>query len=147
MSNVNALYHIVFSTNQRRMTITDQYREDLYRFIWNIITERKCKLLRIGGIANHLHILLSLNPTVALSDLVREIKAKSSGWLRKDLRFPDFDGWGKEYFAATIAYNDRFSVIEYIKGQKEHHSVKSFREELISFLEAEGIDMTYIKFD
>lgn len=108
------------------MTLTNEYREDIYRFIWKIVKEKNCRLLRIGGIPNHIHILLDLNPTLALANVVRDIKAKSSGWLRKDSRFPHFTGWSKEYFAASVSNADKDAVIEYIKNQQEHH--KTHRE-------------------
>lgn len=139
MSHVNALYHIVFSTYERQMTITNDYREDVYRFMWNIIKEHNCKLLRIGGIPNHIHILINLNSTVALSDLVRDLKAKSSGWIHRDARFPLFNGWAKEYFAATISYKGRYGVIEYIKNQQEHHNIRKFEDEILKMMDAEGM--------
>ena len=143
MSHVNALYHIVFATYERRMTITNEYREDVYRFIWSIISEKRSNLLRIGGIANHIHILLNLHQSVSLSDMVRDIKAKSSGWLRKDNRFPYFEGWAKEYFAATISFDDRHRVIEYIKGQQQHHNIQTFDDEYNEMLSSEGLEMPY----
>lgn len=124
------------------MTISNEYREDVYRYIWKIIDVNNCKLLRIGGIPNHIHILLNLHPSVSLSALVRDIKAKSSGWLRKDVRFPRFDGWAKEYFAATVAYKDRLPVIDYIKNQQEHHGLRKYEEELALLLNREGIQPT-----
>ena len=56
MSTVNALFHIVISTKYRKMTLTSVYRKDLYRYMWSLIEEMHCKLLRIGGIENHVHI-------------------------------------------------------------------------------------------
>ncbi len=74
MSKVKALYHIVFCTKRRQMTISETHSEDVYRFIWNIIKESRSKLLRIGGIQNHIHLLIDLNPSIALSSLMRDIK-------------------------------------------------------------------------
>ena len=70
MSKVVAYYHIVFCTKRREMTIPLQYKEDVYRFIWKIVSENKSKLIRIGGIQNHIHIFLDLHPTVALANIV-----------------------------------------------------------------------------
>lgn len=142
MSRVNALYHIVFATQNRRMTIANDHREDLYRYIWRIITERNCRLIRIGGIPNHLHLLINLHPTVALSELIRDIKAKSSGWLRRNPDFKVFDGWAKEYFAATVAYKDQGGVIEYIKGQQDHHRITAIEQEIREWMEHEGLHLT-----
>lgn len=142
MSHVNALFHIVFATNNRELTITNQYREDLYRFIWKTLTEKKCKLIRIGGIPNHIHLLIDLHPGISLSEIVRDIKAKSSGWLKKDYRFPKFIGWAKEYFAATVSYADRNNVIEYIKTQQEHHRVHDYSDEIVDLLARVGMQIT-----
>lgn len=129
MSKVNALYHIVFCTKGRAMTIEDRFKEHLYRFLWKLIEQKGCHLYRIGGIPNHLHILLDLNPRVALSDLVRDLKANSSAWMKREMMFPNFNGWGKEYFAATVSYSDRNSVIEYIKSQQTHHGFTDCADE------------------
>lgn len=67
MSKVNALYHVVFNTYERRPTVTFSKRDSLYRFIWDLLTERNCKLLRINGVENHLHMLIDLHPTLSLS--------------------------------------------------------------------------------
>ena len=131
MSRVSALYHIVFCTKHRRFTITEAFLEDVYRYIWSETRNLDCKLLRIGGIPNHLHLLIDLHPSVSLSDYVKTIKAKSSFWLRRDTRFSDFDGWAKEYFAATLSADGRNAVTEYISSQKEHHGRVSFDDELV----------------
>lgn len=141
MSKVNALYHIVFGTKERKMTISNDYREELYRFIWKLITEHNCRLIRIGGVADHVHILLDLHPTVALSALVRDIKAKSSGWLRQDCRFPYFEGWGKEYFAYTIGYKAKSVIIDYINSQQSHHSNMDYSTEIKLLADNAGLQI------
>lgn len=141
MSKVNVLYHIVFCTKNRDMTLDRQPREQLYRYIWKMIQERKCHLYRIGGIENHVHILLNLNPTVALADLMRELKANSSGWLKWNPLFPNFKGWGKEYYAATLAYADRNRVIDYIRDQEIHHNGENFDKEIKGLCNTEGMTL------
>ncbi len=140
MSKVTALYHIVFATKNREMTLSPNHIEELYRFIWSVITESNSSLYRIGGIANHIHILLKLNPTVALSTLVRDIKSRSSRWLKLSGNFPDFISWGAEYYASTIGFADKAPVIEYIKNQKEHHLCKSLDEEFKELMHSTGLD-------
>ena len=130
MSKVAAYYHIVFCTKNREMTLPLQHIEDLYRFIWKIISDSKCTLIRIGGIQNHVHILHDLNPVVSLSKLLQNIKANSSGWLMHDVRFPCFAGWATGYYASTISPEQRHTVIEYIRNQREHHLRRPFSEEM-----------------
>ena len=120
------------------MTIPLQYKEDLYRFLWKEIKEKNCKLLRIGGIQNHIHLLIELHPATALSVLVRDLKSRSSGWMRKDSRFCNFRGWASEYFAATISYEHKDRVIEYIKDQEAHHRVCSPDDEFHELYKAAG---------
>lgn len=72
------LYHLVFSTKHHEPVLAKPRREEFYRFIWGVLRHRNCHLYRIGGIEDHVHILTSLHPTVALSDLIKEIKTASS---------------------------------------------------------------------
>lgn len=130
MSKVKALYHIVFCTKDRQMTIPLAYKEDLYRFIWRKLDDHSCKLLRIGGIQNHVHILLDLHPTVALSKLMQSIKGSSSNWMKSEPRFPHFDGWGKDYFACTLSPEARVPLINYIKNQETHHLAEPIDSEI-----------------
>ncbi len=140
MSKVQAFYHIVFCTKGRESTIPEQFKEDLYRYIWKEIVSSKCKLLRIGGIANHIHILLELNPMVALSPLIQNIKSRSSGWMKSDSRFNQFKGWGTGYFAATIGTEAKSSVIQYIKSQHEHHKTVDLDQEFRKIYAYSGFD-------
>ena len=129
MSKVLALYHIVFTTKRREPTLPSDIRDDLYRFIWKETTDNGCVLLRIGGMADHIHMLVNLHPSIALSDFMRNIKSKSSSWMATDRRFRSFDSWGRGYFAATISYESRENVIEYIRNQQQHHSFMSADDE------------------
>lgn len=130
MSTTLSLHHIVINTYCRKMTISQTHCEDLYRYIWDLLKEKKCKLLRIGGIENHVHIFIDLHPSVSLADIVGEIKRKSSLWMKKSGMFPYFEGWGKEYFSFSKSVADKATVIEYIKGQPEHHKRISFENEI-----------------
>ena len=138
MSTVNALYHIIINTHRRQMTIPENCCDDLYRYIWGIIKNHNCVLYRIGGIQNHIHMLIQIHPDVNLSSLVRDIKASSSKWAKGNPSFPNFVGWGKEYGAFTCSYNDKDRLISYIKGQRVHHKVQSFEEEFKSIIIESG---------
>ena len=91
-----------------------------------------CALRGPGGVADHVHLLVSLKPTSCLSDFMRELKKSSSNWLRES-KCPGFH-WQEGYAAFTVSASARASVRAYIANQEEHHRVKSFREELIDFL-------------
>ena len=140
MSKVVALYHIVINTKGRLMTIRREHCEDMYRMITSVIKRNNCVLYRIGGIENHIHILLDLSPTVTLSHLVWDIKRSSSDWAKKSGLFPEFMGWGKEYGAFSISVTHRDSVIEYIKSQPIHHGRVSFEDEYRHLMERNGVE-------
>ncbi len=132
MSTTSSLHHFVFNTYKRRMTIPHRHETDLYRYIWNLLAVKKCHLLRIGGIENHIHIFVDIHPTISVAQLAGELKRKSSLWMKQSGLFPGFEGWGKEYFAFSKSANERNTTIEYIKRQREHHNKVSFENEIMT---------------
>ncbi|MCL2796667.1 MAG: transposase [Firmicutes bacterium] len=133
------LYHIVCRTKGSERTICPEHREDLFRYIWGIVKNKDCVLFRVNGMEEHVHILSDLHPSLALADYVREIKVASSKWMKESGFFPDFKGWGIKYCALTYSYNDRETIIDYIKNQQEHHKQESFQEEIRRFFKEQGI--------
>ena len=140
MSAVSSMYHVVINTYRRQMTIPDETSEHLYRYIWSIVKSRGCRLYRINGIGNHIHMLIELAPTVALSDLVRDIKQGSSKWAKEQVYFPQFSGWGKEYGAFSCSSRDKEAITNYIINQREHHKSRTFEDEFKSMLELSGVE-------
>ena len=130
MSKVISLHHIVFGTKSRIPSIDANKCEELNRFIAKTIEEQKCHLLRVNNVPDHVHILFDLNPRVALADCVAKIKALSSGWMKRSGLYPLYMGWGDGYYGASISFNHRDPVIEYIKNQQIHHQNKGFEEEI-----------------
>ena len=139
MSHVCAIYHIVISTYCRRMTICEEHKRDMFKYIFGVIRRYNCYLYRMNGYGNHIHILLHLHPSVALATLVQSIKQGSSRWGKNDGRFAMFEGWGKEYFAATLSYDQLPSVIAYIRNQEGHHAFVSLEEESRELCKADGM--------
>ena len=140
MSAVSSIFHVDINTYRRQMTIPDETSEHLYRYIWSIVKSRGCRLYRINGIGNHVHMLIELSPTMALSDLVRDIKQGSSKWAKQQVYFPQFSGWGKEYGALTCSGRDKDAIINYIINQREHHKSKTFEDEYRNLIEAYGLE-------
>ena len=124
------LYHIVWRTKYNIPAINHKHCDDLYRYIWGITQNKKCKLFRINGVEDHIHILSDLNPSLALADYIKDVKIASSKWLRSNQNFPEFQGWAKSYCAITYSVNEKETLINYIKNQKEHHKKETFREEV-----------------
>ena len=133
------LYHVVFSTKDRERVLSKAGRDDLYRFIWGVLKERESHLYRIGGVDDHVHMLISLHPSIALADLVKEIKTASSKWIKGTGVFPIFTHWQPGYGAFTHSLAEKDDLIEYIKSQEEHHKVVSFREEYEALLKKAGL--------
>ena len=117
-------YHIVFSTKHREPVLRADDKEELFRYIWGIIRNKNSHLYRINGVEDHLHILSSLHPSVALGDFIKDIKVASNGWIKEQQLFPLFNGWQDGYGAFTASHPDKDRLIGYIKNQQEHHRKK-----------------------
>jgi len=133
-------YHIVFSTKDRQPTLTDNRRQDLFRYICGILKNRQSHLYRINGVKDHLHILTSLHPSVSLAGLVKDVKTGSSLWIKKEGVFRMFSHWQDGYAAFTHSKPKIDRLIEYIKGQEEHHRRTTFVEEYRELLKEAGIE-------
>mgnify|MGYP002623276527 CR=1 FL=1 len=103
MTKVVSLHHIIINTKSRLMTIQAEHSEDMYRFITSVVKRNNCVLYRIGGIQNHIHMLIDLAPTVTLFLLMWDIKRSSSDRAKQSGFFPQFVGWGKEYGAFSVS--------------------------------------------
>jgi len=133
-------YHIIFSTKLRKRSIKNENCELLYKYIWGIINKRKCKLYRINGVEDHIHIFSDLHPSISLADYVRDIKVNSSIWMKDSGLFPMFESWQDGYSAFTYSIKEKDVIINYIKSQKEHHQKETFEQELIRLLKENEID-------
>lgn len=140
------LYHFVFCTHNRQNTLPTDHHEELYKFIWGIIKNRKGVLYRINGTENHLHILSDLHPTVSASDFIKEIKTGSNLWMKESGKFPNFTSWAEGSCMVTYSLRDKDMIVDYIKKQKEHHKTTSFEDEYRELLKEHGIawDEKYI---
>jgi putative transposase len=139
-SYTNLLYHIVFSTKDRRPLITPVCDIRLYDYIGGTVRSLGGICLELNGTEDHVHLLAKLRPDRAVSDVLRDLKANATGWMH-DV-FPslkDFS-WQRGYGAFTVSHSNVHEVRRYIARQKEHHQKVSFRDEFIQFLKANGIE-------
>jgi putative transposase len=134
------LYQIVYSTKNREPVLEKQNRQTLFKYIWGVLNNRKCHLYRINGIEDHLHIVTHLHPSVALADLVKDIKISSSGFIKDNSLFKSFDGWQEGYGGFTYSIKDKNNLIEYVKNQEEHHAKISFVDEYKLLLKEHEIE-------
>lgn len=133
------IYQIVFGTKNREPTLTKENRDELFKYIWGLLENKKCHLYRINGVEDHLHIVTHLHPTVSLASLVKDIKLASTEYIKVNQLFKSFKGWQDGYGAFTYSIKEKERLIAYVKNQEEHHRVKTFREEYISLLEEHGV--------
>ncbi len=130
-------YHLIFATKNREPNISPAWRAGLHSYLGGIVKGLDGHPEGIGGVADHVHLLVSLKPTACLSDFMRELKKSSSAWVRES-KLPGFQ-WQEGYAGFTVSASASESVQRYIANQEEHHRAKSFREELVEFLEKSGV--------
>ena len=149
MSYTNLVYHIVVRTYRSIPAIHEEHERELYAYIMGFVNNHKGKLYRIGGMPDHIHMLLSIPPDVAVSEFVRKMKFATGGWLKKSHLFPLFEGWGEGYAAFTYSKDQIPVVKQYIMNQKEHHKVQTFAQEYRQFILENGgaIDEKYFLSD
>ena len=133
------IYQIVFSTKYRHPVLEKQHRKKLFRFIWGILKNNNCHLYQINGVEDHLHILVDLHPSIALADLIKDIKLGSSSHIKEQQLFAGFTGWQEGYAAFTYSRKEKERLVTYVKKQQEHHKILSFKEELIGLLQEHGV--------
>ena len=141
MSYTNLVYHIVFRTYRSENTIVEEHERELYAYIMGIVNRLNGKLYRIGGMPNHIHMLVSVPPNISLSEFMRRIKRSASEWLNTNPHFPQFSGWGQSYAAFTYSHADIPVIKSYIMGQKEHHRGVVFEGELRELMAREGVEI------
>ena len=132
-------YHLVFSTKDRIPMIHADWRNDLHSYLGGIVKKLQGVPVKIGGIDDHVHLLIGLKATHCLADVLREIKKGSSEWVHEELQKKLFS-WQPGYGAYTVSPISLKSVSGYIEKQEEHHRKKSFQEEYIEMLEAGCIE-------
>ena len=140
------LVHVIFSTKGRTPSLDDELRPRLFAYMGGIIRELGGVPLIVNGVADHLHELLSLPPTVALADMMRTQKANSSKWVHEQWPRREAFAWQAGYGAFSVSQSNLEAVRTYIANQEEHHQRVTFQEEFLAFLKRHGIayDERYI---
>ena len=115
------IYQIVFSTKNRHAVLTEPNSLELYLYIGGILKAKRCNYMAINGVEDHLHIITSLHPTIALANLVKDIKVATSLWIKERSFFPGFYGWQEGYGAFTYSVDAKENLTKYVNNQKIHH--------------------------
>lgn len=121
-NKLSLFYHLVWSTWDRAPLITPDIEKILYREIEHEVLLMKCKVLAIGGIEDHVHLLLEMPPTISVSQSVKQIKGASSLFVNDTLRPTHKFKWQASYAAFSVSRWDTETIIGYIGKQKEHHA-------------------------
>ena len=136
----SCLMHYVFSTKNRRKTISSELRERLWPYLGGIARENDMKALAVGGTDDHVHILVSLPATVSVSKAIQLIKGGSSKWIHETFPFHADFAWQEGYGAFSIGTSGVKDTMRYVDAQEEHRRTKTFEEEYLAFLKKHDIE-------
>lgn len=125
---------IVFAVKGRQNIVLRQNKEELHKFITGTVQNKGAKLLAIHCMPDHIHLFIGFGPTLTISDLVRDVKANSSSFIKEKGWCRTFS-WQEGYGAFTYGQSQVKDVIQYVLNQEEHHRKRSFREEYVLLLE------------
>ena len=139
-SFTSILIHCVWSTKKREPFLSSEVRHRLWPYLGGIARENKMKALAIGGVADHVHMLISLPGTLSVSKALQLLKGNSSKWIHDTFpKILSFE-WQEGYGAFSIGVSGIDATVAYIRDQPEHHRTRSFREEFSTMLQRHGFD-------
>ena len=140
MSYVCSYAHCVFSTKDRRPFITPGFRDQLWPYLGGIARENDIKALSIGGVEDHVHLLLSLPATMPIAKAMQLIKGGSSKWVHETFSEQRLFAWQAKYGAFSVSVSQVDRIISYIENQETHHRKTTFQEEFIALLKRHRIE-------
>lgn len=126
--------HCVFAVEGRQNLLKKPWRDEVFKYISGIINNKGHKPIIINGVGDHAHVFIGLKPSVAVSDLIRDIKNNSSNFINDNRWVVGKFSWQKGYAAFSYGQSQVKNVYDYIKSQEEHHRKRTFKEEYIDFL-------------
>jgi putative transposase len=133
-------YHIIFSTKNREPWIFPDIEQRIWRFMGGIARKHRMTALQIGGIEDHIHALVTAPPTLAPCQIAQLLKGESSKWIHGQFHKLKGFAWQDGYGAFSVSRSKIPEVRAYIQNQREHHRKRTFQEEYLEFLQANGID-------
>ena len=134
------LYHVIFSTKDRAKLITRDMQPRLWAYMGGIVRTAEAEALSIGGIEDHTHMFLKVPPRLALSEVVRDIKAYSSKWVSKEFGMRGKFAWQTGFAAFSVSQSKAANVLEYIATQEAHHHGDDFKAELLKLLKRHEVE-------
>lgn len=136
----SCLFHVVFSTKERRPLISPAMQARLWGYLGGIARKNRIHALAIGGTADHIHMLLAVPPEMPLAKALQLIKGGSSKWVHETYPSHRLFAWQEGYGAFSISISHLKETIRYIEEQEEHHRRKTFQEEFLAFLKKHNLD-------
>ena len=137
-STLSLHYHLIFGTQNREPWIAPTWRPRLHAYLGGILSSLDAVPEAIGGVDDHVHLLVGLRATHTLATVLREMKTASSRWVHEEIHLREF-AWQEGYGAFTVSASQIESVRVYIMGQEEHHRTRSFQEEYVALLQKSGV--------
>ena len=135
------LYHIVFSTKDRRPLLRDdEFRDSVWRYMVGIVGNLEGHAFRVGGYFDHAHLLVRIPAKIAVADFVRQLKSSASKHINEQRELPVKFHWQDGYGAFTVSRSKVDAVVAYIDRQMEHHSTRTFQEEFLEMLAANEVE-------
>ena len=126
--------HAVFAVEGRQSLIAPEHKIEIYKYMTTVVQNQKNKVMAINGMPDHVHLLIGLNPDIALSDLVRDAKAAASNLINDKRWVRGHFNWQREYGAFSYSKSQVPRVARYIEDQERHHAKRSFRDEYEALL-------------
>jgi len=131
--------HVIFSTKERRAILRPEVRDALLHYVHGVARNVGVEIVRANAVGDHVHMLLVVKPAVAVSDVVRAIKANASRWIHETYADLGDFAWQSGFGVFSVSESAVAEVVAYIGGQEEHHRRVPFAEELRRFLDRHGV--------
>lgn len=133
------LVHVVYGTKRREPFLVQEIRNEVFAYMGGIVHELGGAPLAIGGMTDHVHLLVEIPPALSVVELLRVVKTNSSRWVHEKWPNRKRFSWQTGYAAFSVSQSNASGVIRYIRNQKSHHQKVSFRDEYLAFLKKHEI--------
>src|SRR5262245_44221993 len=136
-SLARVLVHLVFSTKNRQPFLRPEVRDRTFEYLGGILNALDCPVVKVGGVADHVHLLFVLGRTVAISTAVEEVKKEPSKWAKTHVDRGFY--WQNGYGIFSVSPSQTPMVVTYIANQDRHHKERTYQDELRELLEKHGV--------
>jgi putative transposase len=127
--------HLVFAVKFRECLLNKQQRDEIFKYSSGILENKRCKSIIVNGYSDHIHLFTGMNPSISVSDLVRDIKRSTSIFINQEKHwFRTSFAWQEGYGAFSYSRSQVNDVYQYILNQENHHGKRTFREEYLDLL-------------